>query len=386
MRILHCCLANFYVDNYSYQENILPKMHKLQGHEVRIVASTETYNSKLRLEYVKPSSYVNEVGIRVSRLSYSKLLPHFISKKLRIYRGLRNELIEFKPSIIFMHDCQFLSILTIRRYKRENTEVRLFVDGHTDLINSARNWVSRNVLHKIIYKYCAKSIENYTEKFWGVLPLRADFFVDFYGISRSKVGVLNFGFDDSIIDLTKKKEIRREVRKNLGILEDDFVFITGGKIDKRKNIDLVIKSFAELNETNAKLIIFGRPNSETNEIIEQLINQTSNIRFLGWLNNVDTSKYLIASDLAIYPGTHSTLWEMTLGLGTPCLFKKWDGMDHLRISDEIDFLYQDNKMEIVSWMKKCMLDRMFYQDLKEKIEAVGNMRFKYSEIAKKAIE
>ena len=43
MKVLHCCLAAFYIDDYGYQENILPKMHKIQGHQVKIVSSTETY-------------------------------------------------------------------------------------------------------------------------------------------------------------------------------------------------------------------------------------------------------------------------------------------------------------------------------------------------------
>ena len=43
MKILHCCLAAFYIDNYGYQENILPKIHQIHGHEVKIVASTETF-------------------------------------------------------------------------------------------------------------------------------------------------------------------------------------------------------------------------------------------------------------------------------------------------------------------------------------------------------
>ena len=33
MRILHMCLGSFFVDNYSYQENILPKYHKALGNE-----------------------------------------------------------------------------------------------------------------------------------------------------------------------------------------------------------------------------------------------------------------------------------------------------------------------------------------------------------------
>ena len=42
MRILHLCLSCFYIDGYNYQENILPRINHEDGHDVRILASTET--------------------------------------------------------------------------------------------------------------------------------------------------------------------------------------------------------------------------------------------------------------------------------------------------------------------------------------------------------
>lgn len=44
MKILHLCLANFYIDNYSYQENMLPKFHKKLGYEVEIIASMQSFD------------------------------------------------------------------------------------------------------------------------------------------------------------------------------------------------------------------------------------------------------------------------------------------------------------------------------------------------------
>ena len=80
MKILHCCLAAFYIDNYGYQENILPKMHKLQGHDVRIVASTETYLNNSVLGYTVPGSYNSSDDILVTRIPYIMLLPHVVAK------------------------------------------------------------------------------------------------------------------------------------------------------------------------------------------------------------------------------------------------------------------------------------------------------------------
>ena len=49
MKILHLCLANFYVDEFNYQENILPRINKLDGHEVYILASTETFINNTKI-------------------------------------------------------------------------------------------------------------------------------------------------------------------------------------------------------------------------------------------------------------------------------------------------------------------------------------------------
>ena len=81
MKVLHCCLAAFYIDRYGYQENILPKIHKADGHKVEILASTENYIDKRKLGYVKPGSYMNENGIKVTRLSYINFLIHFFRRK-----------------------------------------------------------------------------------------------------------------------------------------------------------------------------------------------------------------------------------------------------------------------------------------------------------------
>ena len=44
MKIVHLCLASFYPDNYSYQENLLPKFHKELGYDVEVIASTQSFD------------------------------------------------------------------------------------------------------------------------------------------------------------------------------------------------------------------------------------------------------------------------------------------------------------------------------------------------------
>lgn len=388
MKILHCCLAAFYIDEYSYQENILPKFHKKQGHDVRILASTETYNSNVQLSYVEPSSYFTSDDISITRVAYVNWLPKVLSRKLRVYKGIKTQLNDFKPDVIFMHDCQFLSILTFAKYARKNP-VKIYVDSHTDFVNSGKNWISKNILHKIIYKYCAKKIEKYTTKYYGTLHLRNEFLKDVYSIEPSKIELLPFGADDSLFNWNEKQEIRTELRIQLNISDETLVFITGGKIDRRKNIHLLLTVWNELKHdnklSNTKLILFGKPNEEMKSEVEQLI-KGQDIIYIDWLASKEIHKYFFASDLALFPGTHSVLWEEAVGLGLPCVFKKWEGIQHVDLGGNCMFIEEVNGSSIKDVLLKISEDKSTFEEMKEKAELLGPKKFIYSEIARRSIE
>jgi glycosyltransferase involved in cell wall biosynthesis len=350
---------------------------------VAILASTETYIGT-ELGYLEPSSYKTKDGIPVTRIPYVTWLPHFLAKKLRIYNRVGKVVKSFTPDIIFIHDCQFISIKEIAGYARKHPNIRIYVDGHTDFINSGKNWLSKNILHKLVYKWCAKKIEPYTRKFYGVLPVRVDFYKDVYGIADEKIELLPLGADHTVVDLSKRDEIRAAIRKELNIRDTDFVIVTGGKIDRRKNIHLLMKAVNDLHVNDMKLIIFGTPTKDMKDEIEELISSPY-IKYIGWIESQKTYDYLLAADVAIFPGTHSVLWEQAVGVGLPCVFKRWEGIQHvdldgncLFIDDglseligKIMLLYENT--DLMSNMKKISLDR-------------GVKDFSYFEIAKKAIE
>ena len=385
MKILHCCLAAFYIDNYGYQENILPKHHKLQGHEVEIVASTETYLNNKTLGYVEPREYINENGIPVSRIPYTGWIPHIIVKKLRIYKGLNRVLSRFKPDIIFLHDAQFLSVNQIVKYAKKHKKTKIYVDGHTDFINSARNWVSEKILHRVIYKYCAKRIEPHTIKFYGTLPLRVKFFREVYGIDPNKIELLELGADDSSFDFSQKERIRELKRKQLQLEINDFVVVTGGKIDRRKNIHLLIRAMDYIESENIKLIIFGSPDDDMQDEIKEL-SLNKNILFLGWLSSNEIYDILFASDLGFFPGTHSVLWEQSIGVGLPCVFKKWQDIEHVDVGGNCDFLKEISVEAIANKIQEIAFSEEKYLKMKGIAMEKGVERFSYSKIAKRAIQ
>lgn len=384
MRILHVCLANFYIDNYGYQENIITKMHKLQGHDVFIIASTETYVDNKKIGYVEAQDYISNDGIPVKRIAYSRFFPAKIVRKLRIYKGLYKELVGLSPDIIFIHGSQFLSILMILKYVKKNKNIKVFVDGHTDFINSARNWVSKYILHKVIYRWCSKKIEPYVEMYWATLPIRLKFMKEIYGVPSNKIRLLELGADDTLFEVSNKNNIRKKVRDELGLSHEEFLIVTGGRIDRRKNIHILIDAMKLMERNNVRLIVFGTPDEDMDYLVDK-IKQSPNIIYLGWKKQEEIYNFLQASDLGIYPGTHSVLWEQSCGVGLPCIFKEWDNIQHVDLGGNCIFLTDITDKSLANAVVDLIDNNWKYKEMLFNAEEKCINHFSYSNIAKRAI-
>jgi glycosyltransferase involved in cell wall biosynthesis len=358
------------------------------GLSVEILASTENYDSNVKLCYVEPGSYINSDGIKVTRVPYVNWLPFFLVKKLRIYKGVTNILETFKPDIIYLHDMQFLGVAAIVRYVKRN-KVKVIVDTHTDFINSGKNWISKHILHSIIYRYCAQLVLPYADKFYGTIPARIDFLRDVYGIPESKIELLPFGVDDTAFDWAEKEKIRKFTRAELGLDENNILLISGGKMDKRKNFPELIRAYKILREElkigSIRLLIFGKPNEEMRNEILGLVTDNPEIIYLDWLPSSKIHKYLMAADLAIFPGTHSVLWEEVVGLGIPALFKKWERMNHIDLGGNCLFLESGDRYEISSLVKNLVDDTSKFEVLKDRAVVLGPVKFRYTKIAQQVL-
>lgn len=378
MRILHLCLGCFYVDNHSYQENMLPKYHKRLGHEVYIIASTLSFDANGNACNVAPGAYENEYGIPVRRLAYRRHLPASVGKFLRLYEPFMDAVEEIRPDVIFIHGCQLLDIYKLLPYLRKN-KVTVFVDNHADFSNSATNFLSKNILHKFLWRRCAQAIEPYTRMFYGVLPARVDFLKDIYRLPTEKVRLLVMGVDDEMAE--SLAGCRESFRARNGI-QDETVIITGGKIDESKTqVITLLKLLHEQADPAVKVLVFGSIVPEMKDQVLSLCDG-ERIKYLGWLDHSHIYEALISSDLAVYPGRHSVLWEETVGMGVPMVVKRWAGTTHVDLGGNVLFLEDDSEATLEAALKQALgqLDRM-----REVAREKGKEVFSYRNIARRAL-
>ena len=385
MKIIHLCLASFFPDGYAYQENMLPKFHKQLGYDVEVIASRETFDEHGKAAlYDGPRKYQNEYDIPVTRLDYKE--PLKIYRKMRRYVRTYSALESASPDIIFIHGCQFLDIDQVAKYLKKHSNVTVYVDNHADFSNSATNWVSKNILHKKVWKRCAHKIEPFTKKFYGVLPVRVDFLKNIYKLPAEKCELLVMGADDELVEKARTSGARDRIRSQYGIKNDDFLVLTGGKIDQWKTQTLLLmQAVQNITDPHVRLIVFGSVTQELMDQVKALADGTK-VQYIGWIQASDSYDYFETADLVVFPGRHSVMWEQVTGQGKPMLVKDWDGTHHVDLGGNVRFLTQDSVDEIQGEIERLLENPEEYERMKAVAEKEGMRVFSYADIARRAIQ
>jgi glycosyltransferase involved in cell wall biosynthesis len=379
MRIVHVIIANFYKEGYGYQENILPAKHKELGLETYVVTTND--------QYPLGRHYINKDGIDVTCLevndsffSKKRYLCLFVNKTV----GLFSYLDGIKPDIIFLHGLQAIDSLIVYRWCKKKPKVKLYVDQHADYYNTPITKFSTRLYHKVVFGYIAKKLSKYAVKFWGVTPWRVDYLQKVYGLAPEKTDLLVMGGDENLIDWKNRQQVRAEIREKCNIPKEAFLLVTGGKIDQAKNIHLLCEAAFSLKDKNVYLIVFGSLLDDMKNYSKSLYHK--NVRYIGWIDSRDVYPYFLASDLAVFPGTHSVLWEQALASGIPGLFKDWDGgFNHIDCGGNALLIKDISIDTLVKEIDLIVEDTAKYRAMRDAAENTARKEFAYMEIAKRSI-
>ena len=327
-KIVHIVLRD-YIDENSYQEQTLSRKHQALGYEVSVITS-QLYRDKNRQNvYHKVGEHLNKYGINIIVLP-CKSRNNFTGLFMDQVVGLYDKLCEINPEIIFVHNFAYKDMRHVVRYAKNNPIVKVYADCHTDYYNSHYDSIYGK-LKALFARRQGHILNNVAIKFWGTTPWRVDFLKDVYKLPEEKVDLLIAGADESHIVNIDKMNTKENVRKKYAIPQDAFLIVTGGKIDKRKQQDLLMEAVKRLESENIWLLVFGTPSEDMVNVI-QPYKQCSNIVMTGWLPSEDTYPLFMASDLAFFPGTHSVLWEEAVACSIPMVVKAWDGMSYVNVN------------------------------------------------------
>jgi len=318
MKIVMLC--DLYDEKLQYQENLLGKYYVKHGHEVTIIAAT--FNDAFdyyadRYDRNAPAREYRDGQVKVIKLPYSLNLLN----RLRRFNGVGDILIREQPDLIFIHDIH-LNLSDAAKYKKRHPACRIIMDYHADYSNSAKNWLSLNVLHKVIRKGILYRYKKSIDRFYPVVPASVDFLNEVYGIPHEEMELLPLGADTDLAKSAMLEKVGAAVRRAYGIPSDAIVIFTGGKLTPAKKTDVLVAAFIEVADPSLHLLVLGDAGKEDAEYKHRLLNQCAGnprVHFVGWVDGKDVYKFMGACDFAVFPASQSVLWPQALSMGLPLI-------------------------------------------------------------------
>lgn len=381
MKIVQVAPASPYNEGWGYQENLLTKYQAKAGHDVCLVVTNAAFENG-KLTKVEESDMLSNDGFRVVRRKKRKIINNKISEFLSII-SVDDILEDVKPDLIFCHGLSNLTIFSLIKYKKRNPSVVIVVDNHADYNIGPNMKGVVGSLSRLFWRLvCSITSRNLT-KVYGVTPWRKQFAEEYYGISPNKTDVMIMGADDEKINFSERERLRESIREQYGISANEFLLITGGKIDNKKRVLELIDAVNQID--NVKLMIFGSVDKEVKENFDKYIENNPKVIYIGWIDASRVYDYFFASDLVVFPGQHSVLWEQACAAKVPCVFKHWKGMEHVNNGGNAAFFDDDS----VEGMEKKICELVFsdkYNTMKKVAESSATDIFLYSRIAMKSTE
>lgn len=381
MKIVHVCTTSAFSKIYAYQENLLAYYHRKLGNEVTIIAPV--YDSVDLCNKEPVGEEWLEDGTKVLRLP-SLINSRLFYEHFQLVKGLKQAILNESPDLLFVHAVGCFSYLCLREIKKTNPTIRIVFDNHADYVNSLHSPITR-FLHKVVYRYTlVPSLVRVAEWFYGVTPSRCDFLMDVYGVPKKKIKLLVMGADDDKMMIDKRDEFRLAIRNRYGIKEDDFLIVTGGKIDIKKNIHVLAEAINQSQYLQIKLLIFGTISPELESIFKQI--ESNRIQYIGWIRSSDVYQYFYASDLVVFPGLHSVLWEQAVACKVPCAFTHINGFEHIDVGGNCILMDGSGVDYYKNLMEQLFLDKESYLSLLNNAHSNKTDQFSYSRIAKSVID
>lgn len=382
MKILHLCLSCFYIDNYAYQENLLVAEHVKLGHDVKVVASTETFDKNGRLTYTQPGSYLGSDGASVTRLAYKFGGSNIFSRKLRSYVGLKENLNQFKPDLVVFHGLCAFDLLVVVQYCKNNPTTILYADSHEDQHNSAKNLLSRWGLHFLLYKPVICFSIKYIRRIFCVSMETIDFVKKVYGVPESKIEFFPLG--GYPVSDEEYYSIRSLVRSEMDWKDGDVVFMQTGKIDSLKRLDWTLDAFKQVSGRKFKLIIAGLLAPEIEDKLISRIRSDARINYIGWVSPNRLRDLVISADVYVQPGSQSASMQMAICCRKPVILDK--APSHIPLVDKNGFLVESHEDYIKAFIHAAQCSPEQLQVMSNRSAEIANELLDYKKQALRFLE
>ena len=388
MKIVH--LVQHYMPGHTYQENYLPAEMKKLGHDVTILSGVDNPEFYTEALHQSGDSITDkDVTVRYVKMQYKSLYTTI--------DGLYELLTAEKPDLVFVHGFLIARCFELARYANRHPDCAFCADTHETYLlafnacfsGSLKDRIRRILYFRIVYRLWRRQMERRYSVVFYVTPPRKTYAMKELGFSEQKLQPLWLGAELESLPYDRKDALRTEIRARLNIPADAKILILAGKLDEKKRPVELAEAFARLNDARWWLVYVGSVEEDIRARIDRAAGGTRRVCYTGFIPGDAVLEYIAASDLAVYPGAHSVLWEQTVCLGIPAAFHEPEPGDVAHLSGESEpnavFLKSGSAEELYELLKILTQDETELKAMGERARRYGAAHLSYAELAKRAI-
>lgn len=211
------------------------------------------------------------------------------------FRGIKNpnlidKIADYKPDAILVFGWSYASHLKVMRNFKG--KVPIWFRGDSTLLDESLSF--RNLIKSPLLKW----VYSHVDKAFYVGTANKKYFKK-YGLNSQQLVFAPHAIDNNRF-LLDHSEGAHAIRGALGIREDDILILFAGKFEEKKNPQILVSAFLELNHPKAHLLLVGNgPLEESLKAKTEI--SSSKIHFLDFQNQKIIPNIYTASDLFCLP-------------------------------------------------------------------------------------
>lgn len=191
-------------------------------------------------------------------------------------------------------------------------------------------------------------------------------------------GIDTTHFDPKAVENIDLQKLKEEV----GIQEDDFVFVFVGRLVQDKGINELVSAFQKLSEkkTKAKLLLVGFFEKELDplsEASEKILETNKNISFVGFQK--DVRPYFAISHALAFPSYREGFPNVVMQAGAmnlPSIVTDINGCNEIIVEGKNGTIIPvKNETALYEAMLKFMEDKTYYHQLKQNARSMITNRY-----------
>ena len=315
MRVAHVVIS--YQEGLGYEFNHLPFFQAELGAEVSIVTTHLPLAWWQGLAHFQSRYSIGVQEDRSVRIHRLKAILQFRGGTQFLLKGLKSALAQIKPDIVHLHEpVGTLNLQALAAAKA--LELPAVIDCHLWHFLAHTRGPFRKAYYELFRRALLPYYASVIKRYIPLGPDPEDVLHTLFGIPHSHMAHSTLGADTRAFRYDERA--RRTTRGALGIPVDAKVIFFGGRIDRGKQIDVLVKAWNGLAaKHNAYLLLVGPAMPGIADELTRIAAPESRDKLIltGLVPNAELPNYMSAADLAVWPGDPGITMNEALACHVP---------------------------------------------------------------------